>query len=408
MQPPGKKIYSVSELTREVKVLLEGRFPGVWVEGEISNIRCPGSGHVYLTLKDEGSQLQAVIYRSQNIRIPFELKEGLQVIALGDVSVYARGGRYQLSIIELEPRGLGALQLAFEQLKARLAQEGLFDKARKKPIPLLPERIGIVTSPTGAAIRDILNVIQRRFANVRILISPVRVQGDTAAAEIAEAIDGFNARSDADVLIVARGGGSIEDLRAFNEEAVARAIARSRIPVISAVGHEIDYTISDFVADLRVPTPSAAAELVVAKKSELQEKIAMLSSACTGAMRNRVARLRNRVRICEGSYYLQAPENIVRQYQQLIDELGGRLQRGFRHLREVARGRLRAIAGKLESLSPLAVLSRGYSVLLRERDGMVVSDASQVREGDMVRARLRQGGFIAAVKQLLEPHATPR
>ncbi|MCX6356030.1 MAG: exodeoxyribonuclease VII large subunit [Candidatus Aureabacteria bacterium] len=397
MHPTGKKIYSVSELTREIKVLLEGRFPGVWVEGEISNIRRPGSGHTYFTLKDEGSQLQAVIYRAQNVRIPFELKDGMQVVARGDVSVYAKGGRYQLTVSELEPRGVGALQLAFEQLKARLAKEGLFDTARKKAIPLLPERIGIVTSPSGAAIRDILNVIQRRFANVRILISPVRVQGETAAAEIAEAIDSFNARGDADVLIVTRGGGSLEDLWAFNEEPVARAIARSRIPVISAVGHEIDYTISDFVADLRVPTPSAAAELVVAKKSELHEKISMLRSALIAGIRGRVEQLRNRVRLCEGSYFLQAPENAVRQYQQLLDELLGRLKRSFHHMAEIARTRLQAIAGKLESLNPLSILSRGYSVVVRERDGTVVCDASEVEVGERVRARLRRGGFVATV-----------
>ncbi len=265
IQPTGKKIYSVSEITHEIKVLLEGRFPGVWVEGEISNIRKPGSGHVYFTLKDEGSQLQAVLYRSQFSRSKFDLKDGLQVIAFGDVSVYAKGGRYQITVAEIEPKGLGALQLAFEQLKQRLAKEGLFAPEKKKRIPLLPERIGIVTSPTGAAIRDILTVIERRFANVRILISPVRVQGETAAGEIAAAIDGFNSRADVDVIIVTRGGGSLEDLWAFNEEAVARAIAGSHIPVISAVGHEIDFTISDFVADLRVPTPSAAAERAITK-----------------------------------------------------------------------------------------------------------------------------------------------
>lgn len=248
----------------------------MWVGGEVSNVRRPGSGHLYFTLKDEESQLQAVLYRSQASRLRFDLKDGLQVVAFGDVSVYERGGRYQLTVSEIEPKGVGALQLAFEQLKERLREEGLFDPARKRPIPLLPGRIGIVTSPSGAAIRDILSVIGRRFADVRVLISPVRVQGETAAAEIVAAIDELNRRGDVDVIIVTRGGGSLEDLWAFNEEPVARAIARSRIPVISAVGHEIDVTIADFAADLRVPTPSAAAELVVAKKSELQERLAAL------------------------------------------------------------------------------------------------------------------------------------
>ena len=401
-RPTGKKIYSVSELTREIKVLIEGRFPGVWVEGEISNIRKPGSGHIYFTLKDEGSQLQAVLYRSQLMRNRFDLRDGLQVIALGDVSVYAKGGRYQLTVAEIEPRGLGALQLAFEQLKQRLAQEGLFAPERKRPIPLLPERIGIVTSPTGAAIRDILTVIQRRFANVRILISPVRVQGETAAGEVAEAIDGFNARADVDVIIVTRGGGSLEDLWAFNEEAVARAIARSRIPVISAVGHEIDFTISDFVADLRVPTPSAAAELVIAAKSELQGKIETLSSKFSSAISGRISSLRNRLRLCEQSYVFQAPRNMVRQHQQLLDELESRLQRSFQHKIVLIRNLLGAVAGKLESLSPLAILARGYSVIMREKDGAVVSAAAQVTHGDIVRARLHRGGFTASVREIVD------
>jgi len=401
-QPAGKKIYSVSEITREIKVLLEGRFPGVWVEGEISNTRTPGSGHIYFTLKDEGSQLQAVLYRSQLTRNRFDLRDGLQVIAFGDVSVYAKGGRYQLTVAAIEPRGLGALQLAFEQLKQRLAQEGLFAPERKKPIPLLPQRIGIVTSPTGAAIRDILTVIQRRFANVRILISPVRVQGETAAGEVAEAIDGFNARADVDVIIVTRGGGSLEDLWAFNEEAVARAIARSRIPVISAVGHEIDFTISDFVADLRVPTPSAAAELVIAAKSELQGTIETLSSKLSSAISERISSLRNRLRLCEKSYVFQAPRNMVRQHQQLLDELESRLQRSFQHRIELIRNRLGAVAGKLESLSPLAILARGYSVIMRERDGAVVSAAAQVIHGDIVRARLHRGGFTASVREIVD------
>jgi exodeoxyribonuclease VII large subunit len=402
MQQPGKKIYRISELTRELKVLLEGRFRGVWVEGEISNLRRPGSGHVYFTLKDEGSQLQAVIYRSQAALMRFELREGAQVIAYGDISVYAKGGRYQLAISEIEPKGIGALQLAFEQLKKRLAAEGLFDKGRKKPIPMLPGKIGIVTSPTGAAIRDILSVLERRFARVRILISPVRVQGETAAREIAEAIDGFNRRSDAEVIIVARGGGSLEDLWAFNEEAVARAIARSTIPVISAVGHEVDFTISDFVADLRVPTPTAAAELVVAKESELRDRLTALLTGLSYVVREKIARLRSRCAACEQSYVFRAPCTMVRHCQQLVDEFEGRLRRSFGHMTEITRAMLGALAGKLESLSPLAILGRGYSVVVRERDGAVVMAASQVAAGEMVRARLHRGGFTAEVKETVD------
>lgn len=395
----GKKIYSVSEISREIKVLLEGRFPGVWVEGEISNVSRPSSGHIYFTIKDEKSQLKAVIYRSRAAQIPFNLEDGLQVVAFGDITVYSKGGRYQLSVAEIEPRGRGALQLAFEQLKERLAKEGLFDGSRKKAIPLLPGSIGIVTSSTGAAIRDILNVIQRRFANVRILISPARVQGESAAVEIAAAIDGFNARADVDVIIVTRGGGSLEDLWAFNEEVVARAIDRSTIPVISAVGHEIDFTISDFVADLRVPTPSAAAELVVAKKTELQEKISTLLSKLTHSVKDSVSGLREKLSVCKHSYVLQAPQNVVRQYQQLRDELEGRLLRAFRHRAEIARARIGAIMGKIESLSPLSILARGYSVIFREEDGAIVSSSSQLRAGELVRARLHEGGFTAVVQK---------
>ena len=402
LKAPGRKIYRVAELTRRIKILLEGEFPGVWVEGEVSNVRRPGSGHLYFTLKDEESQLQAVLYRSQVARMRFELKDGIQVVALGDVSVYERGGRYQLTVSEIEPKGLGALQLAFEQLKKRLQEEGLFDGSRKRPIPLLPERIGIVTSPSGAAIRDILSVIGRRFANVRVLISPVRVQGETAAAEIVEAIDGLNRRGDVDVIIVTRGGGSLEDLWAFNEEPVARAIARSRIPVISAIGHEIDFTIADFAADLRVPTPSAAAELVVAKKSELQDRLAALSSRLTSSARQLLSELRRRLIVCARSYVLQAPENVVRQYQQVLDEFGGRLERSFRHRLVLGRAGLAGVAGRLEALSPVSVLSRGYSVVFRERDGAVVAASSQVRPGEAVRLRLARGGFTASVKEIVD------
>lgn len=401
-QAPGRKVYRIAEITREIKVLLEGRFPGVWVEGEISNIRRPGSGHVYFTLKDGESQLQAVLYRGQAARIAFDLRDGLEVVAFGDISVYEKGGRYQITLSEIEPKGVGALQVAFEQLKERLRGEGLFDPARKRPIPLLPRRIGIVTSPSGAAIRDILSVIERRFANVSILVSPVRVQGETAAAEIAAAIEGLNRMGDVDVIIVTRGGGSLEDLWAFNEEQVARAIAGSGIPVISAVGHEIDFTIADFVADLRVPTPSAAAELVVAKKSELHERVKTLFSRIDSAARAAIADLRRRLIVCAQSRVLRAPENVVRQYQQLIDELDGRLGRSFRHRLELGRAGLAGLAGRLESLSPVSILSRGYSVLFRARDGAVVTGSSQLRRGEGVRARLARGGFTATVDEIID------
>src|SRR3990170_6260873 len=269
-------ILTVTQLTIRVKDLLEGTFPDVWVVGEISNLSAPRSGHIYFTLKDEQSQIRAVLFRSSQRFLKFTLQHGLQVICRGRVGVYEPRGEYQLVLEYIEPKGVGALQQAFEELKARLAKEGLFDLDRKKPLPLLPRRIGIITSPTGAAIRDMLRVIRRRHPKMEILIYPVVVQGAAAAPEIVEAIRYFNQEKNADVLIVGRGGGSLEDLWAFNEESVARAVYGSAIPVISAVGHETDYTISDFVADLRAPTPSAAAEMVVKNKEDIQRHIVTL------------------------------------------------------------------------------------------------------------------------------------
>lgn len=275
-EPLGeKKVFSVTEITRMIRYSLEADFSGIWVKGEISNLRIPSSGHIYLTLKDESSQLKGVMFKFQNRNLKFQLEDGLRVIVFGNISVYEPRGEYQLIIEHIEPKGIGALQLAYEQLKERLYKEGLFDKKHKKPLSVLPRKIGIITSPTGAAIRDILMIMERRFANIHMLIYPVRVQGEGSAQEIALAIEEMNSIKAADVLILARGGGSIEDLWSFNEEIVARAIFRSRIPVISAVGHEIDYTISDFVADLRAPTPSAAAEMVVQSKEELLKRVKM-------------------------------------------------------------------------------------------------------------------------------------
>ena len=278
MPDAGRRVFTVSELTRAVKDTLEGRFGGLWVEGEISNLRVHSSGHVYFTLKDEDAQMRAVLFRGRMRRVRFEPADGLHVLAFGRLDVYAVRGEYQLVCEVMEPKGLGALQLAFEQLKARLAAEGLFDPARKRALPTLPRRVGLVTSPTGAAVRDFLRVVTRRFAGLQVLVCPVRVQGDTAAGEIAEALGTLNRLGDLDVIVLARGGGSLEDLWAFNEEAVARAIAASKIPVISAVGHETDVTIADFVADLRAPTPSAAAELVVREKAELVRQLATLAT----------------------------------------------------------------------------------------------------------------------------------
>src|SRR3990172_5484797 len=273
MELPFRYVLKVSELTREIKDILEGKFYEVWVEGEISNLRIPPSGHLYFTLKDDSSQIRAVLFRLQARALRFIPEDGLHVICGGRISVYEKRGEYQLILETMEPKGVGALQLAFLQLKDKLEKEGFFDPGRRKPIPMFPQAIGIVTSPTGAVIRDMLHIIERRFKNVRIVLYPVRVQGEGAALEIAGGIDYFNALNEVDVIIVGRGGGSIEDLWAFNEEEVARAIYHSKIPIISAVGHETDYTIADFVADLRAPTPSAAAELVEGVKAEMISRL---------------------------------------------------------------------------------------------------------------------------------------
>ena len=290
--PERLRPYTVSELTAELKILLEDVYPAVWLEAEISNLRQPASGHMYFTLKDAGAQIRGVMFRGRNLRLRFQLEDGLAVLVHGTLTIYEPRGEYQIVVESMEPKGVGALQLAFEQLKARLAKEGLFDEARKRAIPLLPRRIGIVTSPTGAALRDILQVLERRFATVDLLIHPVAVQGDQAAPEIEAALDALNLRGDVEVIILARGGGSLEDLWAFNEERVARAIARSKIPVVSAIGHETDFTIADFVADLRAPTPSAAAEMVIARKGEIAQRLSRPPQESVQGLEHVLAQLR--------------------------------------------------------------------------------------------------------------------
>ena len=400
---PGRRVLTVSELTHAVKDTLEGRFGGLWVEGEISNLRIHTSGHVYFTLKDEEAQVRAVLFRSRVRRVRFEPADGLHVLAFGRLDVYAVRGEYQLVCEVLEPKGLGALQLAFEQMKARLAAEGLFDAGRKRPLPTLPRRVGLVTSPTGAAVRDFLRVVTRRFAGLQVLVCPVRVQGETAAGEIAQALGTLNRRGDLDVIVLARGGGSLEDLWAFNEEAVARAIAASKIPVISAVGHETDVTIADFVADLRAPTPSAAAELVVREKAELVRQVATLGTRLRHAMGQRTRRVADRLADIRRRRVLTDPGRPLRDWARRVDDLGARLSRAMarhatrsrerldrstralrpallrapvRHRRQLAAqlgGRLErvlrgetarrrraveALAAQLDSLSPLACLAR--------------------------------------------------
>jgi exodeoxyribonuclease VII large subunit len=441
-----RTVLTVSELTARIKSALEEGFPAVWVEGEISNLRVPASGHAYFTLKDETAQLRAVLFRGRGRRVRFELEDGLHVLAFGGLECYAARGEYQLVVELMEPQGLGALQLGFEQLKRTLEAEGLFDPGRKRPLPAFPRTIGIVTSPTGAAIRDMLNIIGRRFADLRILVVPVRVQGEEAPAEIVEAFRMLAEVPDLDVVIVGRGGGSIEDLWAFNDERVARAIAGCRVPVISAVGHETDFTIADFVADLRAPTPSGAAELVVQEKLAVIRSLRDLHDRLRLAGRHALARRRERVELLARRRVLTDPARALRDLHRRLDELGLRLRAGVRaqhrhaahraalranslrslhplarishgagvlaqlrgrlvaaagHGGKVARHRFATSVGRLESLSPLAVLGRGYS-LTRLPSGAVVRSASQVRPGDPVEILLHEGVLGARVLDVKE------
>ncbi|HTP04138.1 MAG TPA: exodeoxyribonuclease VII large subunit [Nitrospirota bacterium] len=390
-------ILTVTQLTIQIKNLLEGNFPDIWVEGEISNLTIPQSGHAYFTLKDEQSQIRSVLFRSSQRFLKFTLQHGMQVICRGRVSVYEPRGEYQLIVDYIEPKGIGALQMAFEQLKAKLEKEGLFDLDHKRPLPLLPQRIGIITSPTGAAIRDMLRVIKRRHPRMHILIYPVPVQGIEAAPGIVEALQYFNQVQSVDVMIVGRGGGSLEDLWAFNEEAVARAIYASKIPVISAVGHETDYTIADFVADLRAPTPSAAAEIVVKSEESFRELISSLESGLIKSIRQQIdltrASLRGFTRL------LGDPRRLLEQYVQRVDELTSRLATGLRHHVRRDRALLTALTAGLDHLNPLGILSRGYSVTRKLPEGAILKDASNVRPGDLLNTKLHHGEILSRVEK---------
>jgi len=440
---PERKIFTVAELSLEIKGLLEKRFPDVWVTGEVSNFRGATSGHLYFTLKDASAQIRAVCFRNQARYLKFKPQDGISVIARGHLSVYEARGEYQLYVDYLEPAGIGALQLAFEQLKQKLAAEGLFDVARKKPMPMLPRTVGVVTSPTGAVIRDILRVLKRRFSNMNVLLYPVKVQGEGAAEEIAEGVQYFNQQRAADVLIVARGGGSLEDLWAFNEEAVARAIAASKIPVISAVGHETDFTIADFVADLRAATPSAAAELVVHRKEDFSDELRDRARRMTQSVRLAISEARERlaglrmhyvfkamldrvgerarrvddavadltrlvrekVAECRESF-LHASAGIVRyDFRRTIrleraelEERAVKLNAEFARLLAERRNKLVHIQTLLMERSPRTILDRGYSIT-RDAQGHIVRDAAQVSVGDDLSIRLARGELGARVRE---------
>jgi exodeoxyribonuclease VII large subunit len=385
-----RRVLTVSELNAEVHQLLEASFPELWIEGEVSNCKAYPSGHTYLTLKDEKSQVRAVLFKGSSFNVKFKLQDGQKILVRGRVTSYEPRGELQLIISAAEPRDKGALQLALEQLKAKLQAEGLFDADRKKPLPPYPKAVGVVTSGQGAAVRDIIHVLSRRWPGLNILVWPVKVQGPGAADEIAAAIRGFNAlAADTDVLLVGRGGGSIEDLWAFNEEPVARAIAESDIPVISCVGHETDWTVADFVADLRAPTPSAAAELAVPEKAAVEDMIAEHQDAMVQSLRDRIEALGRRLTYAAAHPFLQDPRRLWEQRAQRVDELAARLPDALRRAVERLEMRLRVSAGKLDAISPLKVLARGYAIA--ESRGKILLRASQVKEGDIVNVRLSEG-----------------
>lgn len=426
-----------------VRTQVEREYTDTWVQGEISNFRAPASGHLYFTLKDENAQLGVVVFRSSARLLRFRPENGMEVLVRGRVTVYEERGELQISAEYIEPKGAGALQIAFEQLKAKLQAEGLFDQSRKQSIPSMPQRIGIVTSPQAAALRDILNILRRRHRSASVLIFSAQVQGETAPLEVSAGIRYFNKARNVDVIIVARGGGSAEDLATFNHEGLARTVAASALPVISAIGHETDFTIIDFVADLRAPTPSAAAELVIRSRQEVEEQAEGLHQRLARAMRYRLLMGRQALTELARHGAFARIMDVINQRQQRLDDLLYRLERGERQIVErhrrrwelasaavrhydarrmlasvrqaldarlaamagavrnlvfQRRSRLERVSGRLEALSPLAILERGYALVF-DTSGKVVKDAAQVTPGDEVRARLARGEITATVKK---------
>jgi exodeoxyribonuclease VII large subunit len=445
-RPPERRVWKVRELVASVRTHIEREFSDAWVEGEISNFRAPESGHLYFTLKDGNAQIRVVMFRSSARLLRFRPADGLQVVVRGRVTIYEDRGELQIAAEYLEPKGAGSLQLAFEQLKAKLEAEGMFAPERKKAIPPLPARIGIVTSAQAAALRDILNVLQRRHHSVNVLIFPAQVQGDSAAREVAAGVRFFNQQENVDVIVIARGGGSAEDLAAFNDETLARTIAASEIPVISAVGHETDFTVLDFVADLRAPTPSAAAELVIRSRQEVEDHTSALRERLGRAMRYRLLMGRQALtELAQHGAFARMME-LIRQRQQTLDDLTHRMELAERHLLEQQRRRWETISAAvrhydlrrvlsgmrkeldsgtqalasvmrnvllqhrvrserlemiLQSLSPVAILERGYALVFDSK-GALLKDASKVKTGDQISARLAHGELHARVTKTQE------
>ena len=399
-QPPElNNTLSVSQITGHIQQTLEKDFASVWVKGEISNLTRHSSGHWYFSLKDSGAQLGSVMFRRQNESVRFEPAHGMEITAHGRITVYPPQGRYQLVVDQMLPAGQGDLHLAFENLKKKLQAEGLFDPSLKQNLPKYPSKIGIVTSPTGAAIRDMINILSRRFPLAEIILMPVKVQGDGAAAEIANAIEIFNSLDECQVLLVGRGGGSLEDLWAFNEEIVARAIAASSIPIVSAVGHETDTTISDFVADHRAPTPSAAAELVVPDQIELAKWFSQVEQSLQTNIRSRIDKYGMRLISISKSYALKRPELMIEQSVQKLDHLEDRSLRSTQDKISRLTARLDNLAVSIETLNPLSILKKGYSVL-SDSQGELIRSIDQVSDGTELRMRLNDGEISSIARDV--------
>ncbi|MBD3414035.1 MAG: exodeoxyribonuclease VII large subunit [Candidatus Aminicenantes bacterium] len=421
----NKKIYSVSEVTHIIKNELEQKFPLIWVEGEVSNFKRAHSQHLYFDLKDESCQIRAVMWRSHALKVPFKMEDGIQIVCKGAVSVYAQRGQYQLQVKEVEPKGKGALQLAFEQLKKKLEKEGLFKPEHKKKIPTLPKKVAVVTSPRGAAVIDILQTIERRFAKLHVMIYPVRVQGEGASEEIASALDELGTVSDLDVVIVGRGGGSIEDLWAFNEEKVARAIFQCPVPVISAVGHEVDFTIADFVADQRASTPSAAAEILIEKEQAFLERIESFERRMEHQLKYMTQERKSRVMELIRHHAFQRFKERLYQLSQIVDDLEIRSVDFIRaeqkkmaeyrsHVRLIEekissfikekmnrfQNRWEMMSSQLNSLSPLNILKKGYTLCWKDGDDSLVQTIDQVKKGKNMTVSFYKGEFRCEVNSI--------
>lgn len=400
-----RRVLSVAGLTNQLKWCLRTNFSGVWVTGEVTDLMQPSSGHIYLTLKDKSAQLKGILWRSTAERLKFELEDGMEILCRGEIDIYPPRGNYQLIIQQVELCGEGALQRKLRQLKERLEKEGLFDPRRKKPLPGFPQRVAVVTSPTGAAIRDFLEVARRRWNGIEIVILPVRVQGELAANEIAGAIHWANQMNmDFDVIVVTRGGGSIEDLWCFNEEPVVRAIYQSEIPVVSGVGHDIDVTLADLAADIRTATPSEAAERVLPSMVDVRSALNQWSSRMDGVMRSRIDSARSRLDGLVARRVLSRPEERIQLLGQRLDELDARARRATANRIEKARMQMSQVATQLETLSPLGVLGRGYSITQSDKKE-VIRDVVSLSPGDILRTRVADGEFTSRVERI-QPDAT--